>query len=199
MSTVGILAYGSLIDDPGDEICKTINKRIDCRTPFPVEFARKSRNRCWAPTLVPYKGGGVVNAKILVVKLSICEAIDRLYRREINDTTRCTPYPVRPNPKPDHVEIKLLCNFRRVENVLYTVIGSNIHDLTAATLARLAVYSAQAKAGEKGRDGITYLIKSRKNGITTPLSDRYEAEIKRITRKASLKEARTWCRRHPHS
>jgi len=31
--TIGILAYGSLIDDPGDEIRPLITDRIACKTP----------------------------------------------------------------------------------------------------------------------------------------------------------------------
>ncbi len=57
ISTVGILAYGSLIDDPGAEIEPVILRRIDCRTPFKVEFARASESRKGGPTLVPYDIG----------------------------------------------------------------------------------------------------------------------------------------------
>ena len=80
--TVGILAYGSLIGDPGPEIEPHITRRISCRTPFKVEFARTSRARKGGPTLVPYKDGSEVAAQILVVDLSLKEATNRLYRRE---------------------------------------------------------------------------------------------------------------------
>lgn len=44
--TVGILAYGSLISDPGDEIENARTKIIhDVMTPFHIEFARSSKNR----------------------------------------------------------------------------------------------------------------------------------------------------------
>ena len=39
--TVGILAYGSLIDNPGDEIAAATVRTIEeVETPFNVEFAR---------------------------------------------------------------------------------------------------------------------------------------------------------------
>lgn len=195
MGKVGILAYGSLIDAPGEEIRGAIYDCIDCRTPFPIEFARKSKKRRWAPTLVPYDHGEKVNAKILMVNLPICEVRNRLYRREIYDDTRSTPYPIRPNPKANDVVVNFLCDFEDIDIVFYAAIGANINDLTAAKLARLAISSAQSKAGIEERDGITYLINAKKNGITTPLSERYEAEIKRITGKRTLKEALCWCLR----
>jgi hypothetical protein len=40
---IGILAYGSLIDDPGAKIEPFIFHRVVCRTPFKVEFARTSK------------------------------------------------------------------------------------------------------------------------------------------------------------
>lgn len=50
MSTVGILAYGSLIEEPGKEIEPRIIRRInDIETPFPIEFARSSKSRGGAP------------------------------------------------------------------------------------------------------------------------------------------------------
>ena len=41
MSTIGILAYGSLIEDPGTEIKPIIRERKEgITTPFSIEFAR---------------------------------------------------------------------------------------------------------------------------------------------------------------
>src|SRR5262249_52648561 len=50
---IGILAYGSLINDPGVEIEPLIVERISTRTPFPVEYARLSKSRGGGPTVVP--------------------------------------------------------------------------------------------------------------------------------------------------
>jgi len=40
---IGILAFGSLIQDPGPELEPRIVMRIKTLTPFPVEYARISR------------------------------------------------------------------------------------------------------------------------------------------------------------
>jgi hypothetical protein len=81
--SVGILAYGSLICEPGPEIEPVIARRISCQTPFKVEFARTSKTRKGGPTLVPCDDGSQVAAQILVVQLPLKDATDRLYRREI--------------------------------------------------------------------------------------------------------------------
>ena len=40
---IGIMAYGSLIADPGNEIQNRLDHFIsDVETPFPVEYARRS-------------------------------------------------------------------------------------------------------------------------------------------------------------
>jgi len=45
MPSVGILAYGSLIYEPGEEIGPLVVKRLSIETPFCVEFARSSSTR----------------------------------------------------------------------------------------------------------------------------------------------------------
>lgn len=83
--SVGILAYGSLIADPGPEIEPAIVGRKDgVLTPFKVEFARTSNKRGGAPTLVPFSGGAHVLASLAILNLCEKDAADRLYRREIN-------------------------------------------------------------------------------------------------------------------
>ena len=92
--TVAILAYGSLIDEPGAELAPVISNIIlDIVTPFNVEFARKSSSRGDAPTLVPHPNGAPVRAALLVVECTTDEAIDRLWRRETrtHDTSRSYP------------------------------------------------------------------------------------------------------------
>jgi len=60
---IGILAFGSLLDDPGAEISRLIERRIEpVTTPFKVEFARASISRDGAPTLVPVDQGGAAVA-----------------------------------------------------------------------------------------------------------------------------------------
>jgi hypothetical protein len=53
-ASLGILAFGSLIDNPGAEIeAALVGRKLNIRTPFGVEFARSSIKRGGAPTLVP--------------------------------------------------------------------------------------------------------------------------------------------------
>ena len=80
--TIGILAYGSLLDDPGRELAARADEST---TPaFSVEFA-EGLNRDGGPTLIPVDDGGArVTASILVLKDSVDEgfARDMLFRRE---------------------------------------------------------------------------------------------------------------------
>jgi hypothetical protein len=84
--TFGILAFGSLLDDPGGELRAHVVRRIESvETPFAVEFARSSRTRDGAPTLVPVPDGGApVRAAVLVLDDAVDEDLARnlLYRRE---------------------------------------------------------------------------------------------------------------------
>lgn len=77
--TVGILAYGSLIDDPGDELAAFIEGVVrGICTPFPIEFARQSSSGGDAPTLVPYSEGVPVRAAMLVLATTVTQATDML-------------------------------------------------------------------------------------------------------------------------
>jgi hypothetical protein len=58
---------------------------------------------------------------------------------------------------------------------------------SAARLAEQAITSAHLE--RTGRDGITYLIEAKRNGMMTPLSDAYEQEILRRTQSRNLEEA----------
>ena len=185
--TVGILAYGSLIGDPGPEIEPYITRRISCRTPFNVEFARTSRTRKGGPTLVPYDDGCSVAAQILMVSVSLKEATDRLYCRETRKSDSNISYIPPKKITPNTVVVESRQSFEGIETVLYTKIGANIDGLTASKLAKLAVDSAHAR--QDGKDGISYLMNAKKCGIQTPLSLDYENEILRLTGTDSLEAA----------
>jgi hypothetical protein len=135
MEKIGILAFGSLIDHPGKEIEAMeirSERRQEVETPFAVEFARSSRGRAGAPTLVPHSQGSKVKANVIVIHSSTLEyAKDCLWRRELNNVGQ----------------------------------------------------------GADGRDGITYLIEAKCNGVRTPLSPSYEQEILRQTGTTTLKDA----------
>jgi len=187
--TVGILAYGSLIANPGAEIeCATVETKEGITTPFNVEFARSSNERHGAPTLVPVTGHSApVRARVFVLNVSEVEATDRLYRREINKVGSARRYRVPKNPGPNTVIVKRLEKFEGIDVVLYTEIAANIQNLTAETLATHAIKSARAQ--DDGRDGISYLIDAKNYGVETPMSAAYEEEIKKQTQASDLQEA----------
>jgi len=185
--TVGILAYGSLMGEPGREIEPHITRRISCHTPFKVEFARTSRTRKGGPTLVPYDAGAQVAAQILVVDLPLKEAMDRLFRRETRKIGTNTSYVPPKVATPNMVVVETIFSFEGIDALLYTRIGANIEELTTIKLAELAVESARVQ--QDGSDGISYLMNAKKCGIQTPLSPEYEKEILRLTDADSLEAA----------
>lgn len=186
---IGILAYGSLIPDPGAEIKEAIEEVMDgIDTPFNVEFARSSGGkRGGAPTLVPVKDGQPVNGKIFVLNIDEAEATHRLYRREIDAVESDKRYVHSDNPGVNKVVVERVENFGGVDVVLYTSIGATIEPLTGEELARLAIESV--KKAYPGRDGITYLKDAIANGISTRLTAEYEREILRQTNTESLEAA----------
>ena len=112
---IAILAYGSLIDEPGEELENCIVNRLGpILTPFKVEYARSSRTRGGAPTLVPVDGGGFqVSAVVFVLSdaMSEKEAKDMLWRRETRRAHGSYSPPARPGP--NSVLIKTILEFRR--------------------------------------------------------------------------------------
>ena len=188
---VGILAYGSVITDPGEEIQRAIvETRKGILTPFNIEFARKSQKRAGAPTLVPVpSGGNPVRATLIVLNVTEQEAANYLYRRELNQVSQAdVVYTPKRKPTVNTVIIDRWENFEGVPVVLSVRLGANIEPLAAAELAALAIASARSPLNN-GRDGISYLINAKKEGIQTPLSPAYEEEIKRQTRTGSLEDA----------
>jgi hypothetical protein len=186
---LGILAFGSLIDRPGWEIEEAIvARKSGIRAPFGIEFARTSRTRAGAPTLVPVdSGGGQVLAHILVVDLSEREAQDRLWRRETNRIGQGGQYIGRRNPGLDTLIIDRYDNLAGVAIVLAARFPANITPLNHEVLATLAIKSAQEL--DNGRDGISYLLDAKRNGIVTPLSSPYEHEILRRMKTTSLEDS----------
>jgi hypothetical protein len=192
---LGILAYGSLIDDPGDEIA-TLTVEIlqdGIITPFPVEFARSSRTRAGAPTLVPVTFGGTfIPARIFVLheRISEQEAGHMLWRRETRRNGQDQNSPTFSNPNSEEVSIRKLTGFHGVNTVLYTRAVANISPLTPKRLAELALNSARrTEIAGKGRDGISYLMAVLRNGIRTELSGAYEEEVLRQAGATTLAEA----------
>jgi cation transport regulator ChaC len=197
MTVVGILAYGSLIEDPGIELTPLIvERRTGVETPFRIEFARSSSSRCNAPTVIPVESGGsCVKATILILKAGVTpqQAEDLVWRRETRNE-RSEKHYVRPSePNTNRVIVESLQSFNGIDVVLYTSIGSNIKDLSPDRIAKLAIESAKAKAGKDGKDGISYLISLKRHGISTPLMPAYESEILRLMNATSLEAALGKC------
>jgi hypothetical protein len=203
---IGILAYGSLIANPGDEIRQSTERVIDdVQTPFEVEYARKSKSRGYAPTLVPVGlwQGRRVKARIFVLRPEVSEqqAVDILYRRERDIVGQVrTTYPLPIQLDLDTIQVERLFDFARIERVLYTRIGANLPEILdpgvslekkARLLACLAIESIEKETLERQRDGIQYLLDNLATGIETPLSRLYEASILEIADNApDLAEAR---------
>jgi hypothetical protein len=192
---IAVLAYGSLITNPGSELeAVTLNRIEGVVTPFRVEFARSSKGRSGAPTLVPVSvGGACVKAVLLEVSVDETEAADIVFRREIDEVGSDRPYCEPPPGSRNRVFIDRLSNFAGFEVVLSTRISDNIDPLSAEILADLAIESAAAR--DDGRDGISYLIAAKDSGIETLLSPEYEASILRKTGASDLAKALAYVRR----
>ena len=193
MKRIGILAYGSLIDNPGPELGpNTVAKIKDVYTPFMVEFARKSQSCNYAPTLVPVtEGGASVKGVILILRdgISETEAKNMLWRRETNCFDTRKIYQPHANPGDNKVYAEPLEHFKGINVVYYTRIAANIQPLTPAHLAKLAIQSVSLKKKDQERDGISYLINAKANGIQTPLMPAYEQEILQRMNAKNLEEA----------
>lgn len=68
---IGVLGYGSLLSDPGNDIRPHVIHRIPWVTPWPIEYARTSKGRGGAPTLVIHPSGQPVTGAILVLDLNV--------------------------------------------------------------------------------------------------------------------------------
>jgi hypothetical protein len=204
---VAILAYGSLQADPGWEIAPLIEHRIvDVLTPFGVEFARSSRSRGGAPTLVPVPDGqgGRVRAQLLLLKPDADVRIARnlLYRREIHkvgDTEVVYDEAVQSGRR-GAVLVRELQDFAGIPVVLYTELNPNIPvvrtkkppEVKAQELAERAVKSITQETYAAGTDGIRYLADAIENRIETPLTARYRAAVLALAGDApDLETART--------
>jgi hypothetical protein len=192
---VGILAYGSLLEEPGAEIAPLIVENISrVETPFRIEFARSSPTRNGAPTVVPVESGGArVRGTILVLNenVSVEETRDLLWRRETRNEGTGQRYQRPTGPDPNRMLAEELPNFAGVAVVLYAKFGPTLSNPTPEELAELAIKSAMSEAGKRGRDGISYLISLQRQGIVTPLMPAYEQAVLEITGAVTLEDALT--------
>ena len=186
--SAGILAFGSIAEEPGTELAAAVTRRIEVETPFAVEFARSSRTRDGAPTLVPVREGGAhVPASVLVLddSVTMADAREMLYRRE---TGRL--HHISTGGGSQAAWIAELAGFAGTSACLYTAFRPNIQPLTAEKLAELAVCSAVAPAGAGRRDGISYLQQQKRRGPSRRSSPAYRSQSEAEFSFRQLKDTR---------
>ncbi|MEN4099169.1 MAG: hypothetical protein ROW52_04545 [Anaerolineaceae bacterium] len=204
---IGILAYGSLISHPGHEIESILDHVIpDVMTPFAVEYARRSRSRANAPTLVPVPTGcgAPVKAVVLVLRegTSTQDALNALYRRELhregdlkekyNDQAQ--------RKKRDALVIESIQNQFGLSVIYYTALKPNFTEILdaertleekAELLALAAIGSVTQETYAKGLDGIQYLVDNIEAGVITALTEPYkQAILKKVRTTPNLSQAR---------
>jgi hypothetical protein len=186
---IGILAYGSLIGDPGVEIGPLIVRHISVETPFPVEYARLSKTRGYAPTVVPHGFGNNVSAEILVLsgEISPDKARSMLWRRERRQEGSGEEY--QEKHFKNAVLVRGITNFCGIDQVLYTDFnpGGKIQSPKPPALAEAAVKSVLG--APPGMDGISYLKDLISKGVYTSLTEQYKEEILNLTQSSDLSEA----------
>jgi len=187
---VGVLAFGSLIHSPGDELRANTVMSIKTETPFAVEYARYSgKTRGGAPTLVPHVQGARVAAQIFVMAddVTVEEATNMLWRREAGRIGTGGTY--KRGASADSVLVEHVTDNPWIESVLYTDFNSagKVASPAATQLAEQAI--ASVSKAEDGKDGITYFANAIASGIETPLTTAYKAEILRRTGTSDLQGA----------
>lgn len=190
---VGILAYGSLLEEPGGELAPRIVERIPgTQTPFRIEFFRASPMRGGAPTVVPVENAGAaVRGTVLVLdkSVSIEDARDLLWRRETRREGTAQRYREPVGTDPNEMLAVELPDFAGMDVVLYARFGATLSNPTPEELADLAIRSVGTEAGSKGLDGISYLISLKRQGIATPLMPAYEQAVLRRAGRTNLEDA----------
>ncbi|MFA5837327.1 MAG: hypothetical protein WC837_10270 [Bellilinea sp.] len=189
---IGILAYGSLIADPGWEILEQTSNLIrSVETPFPVEYARRSKTRANAPTLVPvpFGKGDPVQAAVIVLKKEFLlqQAMDILYRREIHrigDTRKVYYEP--DSQDTQKMRIVQLHEFAEIDTVLYTKLATNFQPILddeyndhqkSDLLCTAACESLTEETFHTCQDGIHYLNAAIHSGVKTRLTELYAQAI----------------------
>jgi len=204
---IGILAYGSLITHPGHEIESVLDHVIlDVRTPFPVEYGRRSQSRTDAPTFVPVPAGcgSPVKAVVLVLKKYTLKkkAQNFLYRRELHregDLKVFYDDQVQ-RKKRDALIIESIKNQYGLSIVYYTMLKVNYLEIRdpnrterakAALLAQAAIDSITHETFDKGLDGIQYLADNIAAEVLTALTEAYQqAVLQKAGNAPNLSQAR---------
>jgi hypothetical protein len=171
---LAIMAYGSLISEPGPELRALIAERLPRATPFPVEFGRASHRWGGGPVLVPHPAGAPVEGRLLVLRrgVSLGRAVEALRERE-------------GLPSADGVVAVEVDDDERL--VLTASLPRNLPapDLRPTALARRA--AASVRAGP--RNGVAYLRRVTACGVSTPRSGEYAKEVLRLAGAETLEDA----------
>lgn len=183
---IGIITYGSVLNDPGQEIqANIVGKIFDIITPFKIEFARKSTTRGNAPTLTCVDNiGSQVKGAILELdtRITMYNASDLLWRRETRQSIESKRHYSDNSKFNSAVKIETISGFLGFDCLVYAKIDQNIDFPNPNILADLAIESvAQAEVAKNHKDGISYLFDVKSRGIKTPLLEPYENEILKRT------------------
>lgn len=157
---LAVMAYGSLIVEPGPELESLIRARRPARTPFRVEYGRASARWGGGPVLVPHPEGSNVDGVLLLLRdeVTLGEAVDVLARREATD--------------PKHI-VEAMLGVGVTALVADLPRNLNDREMEPAALARRAIESGAA--GE--RNGVAYLRGALRAGIRTPRTLEYASEV----------------------
>lgn len=170
---VAVLAYGSLLDEPGPELAAVTIGRRPCRTPFGVEYGRASQRWGGGPVLVPHARGAPVTGALLLLGQSVTlgAAVEMLAAREGLPDGRGV------------VEVALPGGLL----VLAASLPRNLPapDMEPGALARRAA----ASVANGPRNGVAYLRRALASGIETRLTQRYQAALLRLTGAETLEAA----------
>ena len=170
---IAVLAYGSLIRQPGAGLALVIASVEPCRTPFPVEYGRASRRWHGGPVLVPHERGAPVDGALLLLAddVDLGTAVELLAAREGLESGRGV------------VEVDMPGN----RLVIAAALPRNLPapDMEPDALARRAVDSARHDA----RNGVAYLNGALRSGVRTPASEAYARSVMELVGATSLDEA----------
>jgi hypothetical protein len=170
---IAILAYGSLLDEPGPELAALTTGREPFTTPFPVEYGRASERWNGGPVLVPHPQGGPVEGALLLLAagVELGQAVEVLRARE---------------GAPDARGIVEVATERPL-TVLAASLPRNL-PLPDMEPARLAERAARSVAGGP-RNGVAYLRRAMASGVRTPRTAAYARALLEMSGAATLEVA----------
>ncbi len=172
---IGVYGYGSLLEDAGEKIEPRVIGRIPISSPWPIEYARRSKLWGGGLTLTLHQTGGKVEGQILVLSVqsdALSDVKEWLRERE-------------GNPSVARIKVMELAGFNCV---LYCDLEPTLSeaDIKPESLARFAIESARLKPE---KNGIRYLRQNIEKKVITPLTYAYRDEILRQSRARDLLEA----------